>query len=79
MLTRYREETIKGATRIQRTKAARPIRWLLKVVICIFQNWTNFLSLSDNKVDLAHFLSEKQSQAPVKDIVVAEGSREDSI
>jgi len=43
------------------------------------KNLTNFLSLADNKVDLAHFLSEELcSQAPDdKEIVVAGGFREE--
>ena len=77
---RYREETIKGATRIRRTKAARPIRRLVEGRdVPLPKNWTNFLSLPDNKVDLAHFLSEELcSQAPDdKDIIVAGGFREE--
>ena len=57
---RYREETIKGATRTRRTKAARPIRRLVEGRdVPLPKTWTNFLSLPDNKVDLAHFLSEE--------------------
>ena len=75
-----RKETIKGATRTRRTKAARPIRRIVEgrdVPLPI--NWTNFLSLPDNKVDLANFLSEEMcSQAPDdKEIVVAGGFRDE--
>ena len=43
------------------------------------KNWSNFLSLADNKADLAHFVSEELcSQAPVdKEIVVAGGFRDE--
>ena len=80
MFDRYRKETIKGATRTRRTKAARPIRRIVEgrdVPLPI--NWTNFLSLPDNKVDLANFLSEEMcSQAPDdKEIVVAGGFRDE--
>lgn len=80
LFDRYREETIKGATRTRRTKAARPIRRLVEGRgVPLPKNWTNFLSLADNKVDLAHFLSEELcSQAPDdKEIVVAGGFREE--
>ena len=79
MFDRYREETIKGATRTRRTKTARPIRRLIEGrEVPLPKNWTNFLSLADNKVDLAQFLSEELcSQEPVdKEIVVAWGFRE---
>src|SRR3989442_774798 len=43
------------------------------------KNWSNFLSLADNKADLAHFMSEKLcSQAPKdKEIVVVGGFRDE--
>ena len=64
---RYRDETIKGTTRTRRSKTARPIRWLVEGRDVPLPNiWSNFLSLADNKADLAHFLSEELcSQAPV--------------
>ena len=77
---RYRKETIKGATRTRRTKAARPIRRIVEGRDVPFPiNWTNSLSLPDNKVDLANFLSEEMcSQAPDdKEIVVAGGFRDE--
>ena len=45
----------------------------------LLKNWSNFLSLADNKADLAHFLSEEMcSQTPVdKEIVVAGGFRDE--
>jgi len=77
---RYREETIKGTIRTWRSKAARPIRRLVEGRdVPLPNNWSNFLSLADNKADLAHFLSEELcSQAPKdKEIVVAGGFREE--
>ena len=77
---RYREETIKSPTRTRRTKAARPIRRLVEGRdVPLPKNWTNFLSLPDNKADLAHLLSEELcSQAPdAKEIVVAGGFRDE--
>ena len=60
VLDRYRDETIKGATRTQHRKTARPIRRLLEGRdVPLPKNWLNFLSLADNKADLAHFLSEE--------------------
>ena len=43
------------------------------------KKWSNFLSVADNKADLAQFLSEELcSQAPVdKEIVVAGGFRDE--
>ena len=73
---RYRDETIKGTTRTRRSKTARPIRRLVEGRdVSLPKNWSNCLSLADNKADLAHFLSEELcSQAPVdKEIVVACG------
>ncbi len=77
---RYRDETIKGTTRTRRSKTARPIRRLVEGRdVPLPKNWSNCLSLADNKADLAHFLSEELcSQAPVdKEIVVAGGFRDE--
>lgn len=78
---RYRDETIKGATRTRRSKSARPIRRPIEsrdVPLPI--NWNNFISLAENKADLANFLSEHlSSQAPHdKEIVVAGGFTDES-
>ena len=57
---RYRDETIKGATRTRRSKTARPITRLVEGRdVPLPKNWSNFLSLADNKADLAHSLSEE--------------------
>ena len=77
---RYRDETIKGTTRTRRSKTARPIRRLVEGRdVPLPKNWSNVLSLADNKADLAHLLSEELcSQAPVdKEIVVAGGFRDE--
>ena len=77
---RYRDETNKGTTRTRRSKTARPIRRLVEGRdVPLPKNWSNFLSLADNKADLSHFLSEELcSQASVdKDIVVADGFRDE--
>ena len=77
---RYKDETIKGTTRTRRSKTERPIRRLVEVSdVPLPKNWSTFLSLADNKADLAHFLSEELcSQAPVdKEIVVAGGFRDE--
>ena len=64
---RCRDETINGTTRTRRIKTARPIRRIVEGRdIPLPKNWSKFLSLADNKADLAHLLSEKLcSQAPV--------------
>ena len=64
---RYRDETIKGTTRTRRSKTARPIRRLVEGRdVSLPKNWSNILSLAENKADLAHCLSvELCSQAPV--------------
>ena len=77
---RYRDETINGTTRTRRCKTAPPIRRIVEGRdIPLPKNWSKFLSLANNKADLAHLLSEKLcSQAPVdKEIVVAGGFRDE--
>ena len=77
---RYRDETIKGATKPRRNKAARLIIRLVEGRdVPLPKNWSNVLPLIDNKADLAHFLSaELCSQAPVDtEIVVAGGFRDE--
>ena len=79
---RYRKATIKGTTRIKRSKGTRPIRRLVESrEVPLPKNWHNFLSLAENKADLAHFLSEQlYLQAPVdKEILVAGGFKDELI
>jgi len=71
---KYREETVKGTTRTRRTKAARPIRWLVEGRdVPLPKDWSHFLSLAVPKADLSHFLSEELcSQVPEdKEIIIA--------
>ena len=77
---RYRDETIKGTIRTWRSKTARPIRRLVEGRdVPLPKNWSNCLSLADNKADLAHFSTEELcSQASVdKEIGVAGGFRDE--
>ena len=77
---RYRDETSKGTTRTRRSKTARPIRRLVEGRdVPLPKNWSDFLSLADNKADLAHLLSEELcSQAPVdKEIAIVGGFRDE--
>ena len=77
---RYRKETIKGSTRTRRSKSTRPIRRVVESRnVPLPKNWPNFLSLADNKADLADFLSEQlYLQAPTdKEILVAGGFRDE--
>ena len=78
VVDRYRDERIKDTTRTQCSKAARTIKRRIEGRdVPLKRNWSNVLSMADNKADLAHFLSEELcSQAPVdKEIVVAGGFR----
>ena len=80
MVDRYRDETIKDTTRTRCSKAARTIRPCIEGRdVSLKRNWSNCLSLADNKADIAHFLSKEWcSQAPVdKEIVVAGGFRDE--
>ena len=73
---RYREESIKSATRERRCKTARPIRRLVEDrTVKLPSNWSNFMALSENKADLAQLLSEELiSNAPgYKEVIVAGG------
>ena len=78
---RYRGQTIKSSTRIRRSKEARPIRCIVEGRdVPLPKNWHNFLSLGDNKADLAHFLSvELCSQAPDNEEIVDGGGFKDEL
>ena len=57
---RYREQTIKSVTRTRRTKSCRPVRRLIEGRdVPLPKNWTDYLSLPDNKAELSNFLSEE--------------------
>ena len=55
VVDRYRDETIKGKTRTRLSKAALTIRRLVEGHdVPLPKHCSNFLSLADNKADLAH-------------------------
>ncbi len=66
------EVSIKSATRTRRT---RPIRRIIEHAnVPLPSNWSNFISLSENKADLARFLSQQLIvQAPNSKVIVAAG------
>jgi hypothetical protein len=77
---RYRDESIKGATRTRRSKSARAIRRSIENRdVPLPVNWRSFLSLDENKADLANFLSEQLClQAPTdKEVIVAGGFQDE--
>ena len=80
---RYYPTSIKGNTRLKRSKGARPVRRVIEDrSVPLPANWTSFLALNDNKADLARFLSlELVRNAPQnKTIIVAGGlDREDEV
>jgi len=60
---RYYEVSIKSATRTRRSLGTRPIRRIIEHVnVPLPSNWSNFIGLSENKADLAHFLCKHQIQ-----------------
>ncbi|KAJ8868589.1 hypothetical protein PR048_030127 [Dryococelus australis] len=78
---RYREETIKSATRKRRIKSTRPIRRIIEGRdVPLPKNWNNYLTVAEN-TDLANSLSnELCSQSPEdKEIVVARGFRDEFV
>ena len=55
----YIKHSIKSATRTKRSTKKRPVRRIIdRGDLPLPQVWANFISLSDNKADLARFLSE---------------------
>ncbi len=77
---RSRDETIKASTRGCQTKTARPIRRIIEDrSVPLPKNWSNSMASTDNKADLAQFMSEFLiSQAPNdKDVIVAGGFLEE--
>jgi len=56
---RYQEYSIKSGTRGNRSKGAKPIRRTIDSgEVPLPNNWNNFLALSENKADLARYLSQ---------------------
>ncbi len=75
VLDRYYEVSIKSATRTRRSQGTRPIRRIIEHAnVPLPSNWSNFISLSENKADLARFLSQQLIvQAPNSKVIVAAG------
>ena len=56
---RYRDLSIKGGTRVKRTKKSRPVRRLIENRdVPLPSKWTDFLASVENKTYLACFLSK---------------------
>ena len=76
---RYRETSIKCATRKERSGGHGPIRRVTKDgTVPLPKHWSNFLAFDENKAYLARFLLEKLlAGAPVdKNIIVGGGFKE---
>ena len=72
---RYRETSIKCATRKKRSRGHAAIRRWLRTSA---KSWSNFLALHENKVDLASFLLEKLiAGAPANKIINVGGGFEE--
>ncbi len=71
----YYEVSIKSATRTRHSQGTRPIRRIVEHAnVPLPSNWSNFISLSENKADLARFLSQQLIvQAPNSKVIVAAG------
>ena len=76
---RYRETSIKCATRKKRSRGHAPIRRIIEDgSVPLPESWSSFVALDDNKADLARFLSEKLlTRAPVEKIVILGGGFEE--
>ena len=76
---RYRETSIKCATRKKRSRGHAPIRRVIEDgTVPLPRSWSTFLALDENKADLARFLSEKLlAGAPVNKIIIVSGGFQD--
>ncbi|CAH3166947.1 unnamed protein product [Porites lobata] len=76
---RYRETSIKCATRKKRSRGHAPIRRVIEDgTVPLPRLWSTFLALDENKADLARFLSEKLlAGAPVNKIIIVSGGFQD--
>lgn len=76
---RYRETSIKRATRKKRSRGHAPIRRIIEDgSVPLPKSWSNFVALNENKADLARFLSDKLlAGAPVDKIVIVGGGFEE--
>ena len=72
---RYYKVSIKSATRTRRCQGMRAIRRVIEHGnVPLPSNWKNFLALSENKADLARFLSQQLIvQAPSSKVIVVAG------
>ena len=72
---RYRDHSIKSGTRKRRTKGFLPVRRVIENrVVPLPSNFGNFLSLPENKKDLAALLAKELiQQAPYDKIIVTAG------
>ena len=72
---RYREFSIKNATRKKRTKGLQCIRRAVTDgSVPLPKNWSSFITLNENKADLARFLSTALiAQSPVEKVVITGG------
>ena len=75
LFDRYEWSLIQAGTREQRTKATCPVRRVIENEnVPVLNNWSNFLALSENKADLATFLSEHLIEnAPQDKVIVVAG------
>ena len=76
---RYRETSIKCATRKKRSRGHAPIRRVIEDgTVPLPRSWSTFLALDKKKPDLARFLSEKLlAGAPVNKIIIVSGGFQD--
>ena len=76
---RYRETSIKCATRKKRSQGHTPIRKVIEDgSVPLPKSSANFLALDKNKADLARFLSEKLlTRAPTNKIIIVGGGLEE--
>ncbi|KAL9966179.1 hypothetical protein ACROYT_G024217 [Oculina patagonica] len=76
---RYRESSIKCATRKKRSRGHAPIRRVFEDgSVPLPKAWSTFLALDENKVDLARFLPENLiAGAPADKIIIVGGGFEE--
>lgn len=76
---RYPQHSIKNGTRMKRSKTSRPIRRVIENTnVPLPDNWKGFLSIGENKANLAEFLCQQllinaATISPTKLLVVAGG------
>ena len=74
---RYQQDSIKAGTRMERTHGIHPVRRVIEnESVPLPDKWSNFLSLGENKANLAEFLSEwlmKSAPSHASKALVVEG------